>query len=109
MEKSVSKENSDESASPGDTPGSHSAWDGHATTRREFFKSAGGVARSINRVGLYREAAAALGIGLPAETMRTTRLIDGAIWSGLEPEQFAQAAVARAWADPLQSLMEYQS
>lgn len=47
------------------------------------------VARSVNRIDLYREAASALGVAVPATPMRSARLIDGALWTGENPELFA--------------------
>jgi nitrate/nitrite transport system substrate-binding protein len=47
------------------------------------------VAAAVNRVDLYREAAAAVGVPSPAEPTRTARLIDGALWTGRDPERFA--------------------
>ena len=40
------------------------------------------VAREVNRVQLYREAAESTGTPLPAEEMRSSVLIDGAVWDG---------------------------
>jgi len=47
------------------------------------------VARQINRIDLYTEAAGALGIGVPAQAMRSSRLIDGVIWDGSDPKAYA--------------------
>jgi nitrate/nitrite transport system substrate-binding protein len=49
------------------------------------------VATAVNQVALYRDAAGALGIPLPQTAMRSARLLDGAIWSGAAPEQYALA------------------
>lgn len=54
------------------------------------------VSMAVNRIDLYREAAAQAGVAVPAEPMRTSRLIDGAVWSGREPERHAEAYPARA-------------
>ena len=48
-----------------------------------------GVARSIQRIDLYRDAAAALAIATPAEPMRTSRLFDGSVWDGSDPARYA--------------------
>ena len=47
------------------------------------------VAAAVNRIDLYREAAGALGISLPQAPLRSSKLIDGAIWTGESPERFA--------------------
>ena len=47
------------------------------------------VAAAVNRVALYREAAAAVGVPLPASDVRAARLVDGAVWTGADPEQYA--------------------
>jgi nitrate/nitrite transport system substrate-binding protein len=47
------------------------------------------VARAVNRTGLYAEAATQVHASVPASPMRTSRLIDGTIWSGVEPARVA--------------------
>jgi nitrate/nitrite transport system substrate-binding protein len=48
-----------------------------------------GVARRVNRIDLYREAAGQLGIALPdGETRRSTPM-DGRVWDGGEPAGYA--------------------
>jgi len=54
------------------------------------------VSASINQIALYREAAAALGVPLPEAPLRSARLIDGAIWSGMQPERFAMVSAAQS-------------
>ncbi len=53
-----------------------------------------GVATEVNCVGLYSQAAGARGVPLPAEPMRTARLIDGALWTGRDPDKFAPSQAA---------------
>jgi len=48
------------------------------------------VAQSINRLDLYREAAAQLGVAMPGSTMRSSRLIDGRPWDGGHPAGYAR-------------------
>jgi nitrate/nitrite transport system substrate-binding protein len=55
-----------------------------------------GVAAAVNRVDLYREAAGALGVPVPARTLRSARLLDGVIWTGSNPQQYAQGHAVRA-------------
>ena len=47
------------------------------------------VAAAVNQTALYREAASALGIAVPHSTHRTSRLLDGQVWDGRDPEFFA--------------------
>jgi nitrate/nitrite transport system substrate-binding protein len=60
------------------------------------------IAAAVNQVELYREAAGAVGVALPASPVRSARLIDGAIWSGADPARHADAQAIRA--DKLSSL-----
>ena len=47
------------------------------------------VAQKINRVALYKEAATAVKVNLPASPMRSSKLIDGVLWDGKNPEAYA--------------------
>ena len=47
------------------------------------------VAARVNRIALYREAATQVGVLQPAGVMRSARLMDGALWTGEDPERFA--------------------
>lgn len=48
------------------------------------------VARQINRIDVYKQAASAVGnISLPASEMRSSTLIDGKVWDGSNPAQYA--------------------
>lgn len=49
------------------------------------------VASQVNRTGLYAEAAGALQISLPAQAMRSSRLIDGTVWDGSAPQAYADS------------------
>lgn len=57
-----------------------------------------GVARRVQRTGLYAEAAGALGVALPSSPMRRSRLIDGVVWDGHDPAAYADAFRIRALA-----------
>ncbi|QCR35874.1 CmpA/NrtA family ABC transporter substrate-binding protein [Nissabacter sp. SGAir0207] len=48
-----------------------------------------GVAQAINRTAIYRQAASALGISVPAGEMRRSTLIDGKVWDGRDPAGYA--------------------
>ncbi len=48
------------------------------------------VARQVNRIDIYRQAATAVGnVALPASEMRSSTLLDGKIWDGANPAQYA--------------------
>ena len=47
------------------------------------------VAKQINRIELYRQAAAQLNVAVPADAMRSSTLMDGAVWDGKDPEGYA--------------------
>lgn len=47
------------------------------------------VARAVNQIGLYKEAAAMTKTPLPKSDMRSSRLIDGAVWDGSNPKAYA--------------------
>jgi nitrate/nitrite transport system substrate-binding protein len=47
------------------------------------------VAKQINRIGLYKEAAAAAKTALPQSESRTSKLIDGTVWDGSNPKAYA--------------------
>lgn len=54
------------------------------------------VASAINRIDVYRDAAAAIGVGAPQNVMRPARLIDGVEWTGDEPARYAAAFATHA-------------
>ena len=47
------------------------------------------IAREVNQTELYREAAAQLKVSLPASEMRSSRLVDGVVWDGSAPQDYA--------------------
>ncbi|MDF2447101.1 MAG: nitrate transporter periplasmic component [Moraxellaceae bacterium] len=48
-----------------------------------------GVAKQINQVELYKQAAAQLKVAVPASTMRSSTLFDGKVWDGSNPAAYA--------------------
>ncbi|UUN87395.1 CmpA/NrtA family ABC transporter substrate-binding protein [Pseudomonas extremorientalis] len=50
-----------------------------------------GVARQVQQLALYRQAAGALGIPVKAQDMRSSQLIDGKIWDGSNPTEYARS------------------
>lgn len=49
------------------------------------------VAQAVNRVDIYKQAAAQVGVGIPAGDLRSSRLIDGVLWDGRDPRAYAAA------------------
>ncbi|MFZ5523499.1 MAG: CmpA/NrtA family ABC transporter substrate-binding protein [Pseudomonadota bacterium] len=47
------------------------------------------VAKQINRIELYSQAASQLNVAVPADAMRSSRLMDGAVWDGKDPVGYA--------------------
>ena len=48
-----------------------------------------GVAKAINRIDIYKQAAAAAGVNLPKSDMRSHKLMDGVVWDGKDPKKYA--------------------
>jgi nitrate/nitrite transport system substrate-binding protein len=53
------------------------------------------VARKVNQVALYKEAASMAKVGLPKSEMRTSKLMDGVIWDGKDPVKYASSFKVR--------------
>ena len=47
------------------------------------------VAKKVNRIDIYKEAAAMTKTSLPKDPMRTSKLIDGVVWDGKDPKKYA--------------------
>jgi nitrate/nitrite transport system substrate-binding protein len=47
------------------------------------------VAKAINRIDIYKQAATAAGVSLPKGDMRSAKLIDGVVWDGKDPAKYA--------------------
>jgi nitrate/nitrite transport system substrate-binding protein len=54
------------------------------------------VARQINRIDVYRQAATAAGATVPASDMRSARLVDGIVWDGSNPSAYADGFKIKA-------------
>ncbi len=54
------------------------------------------VARAVNQIGLYKEAAALTKTPLPKSDMRGSRLIDGVVWDGANPKAYADGFKVKA-------------
>ena len=47
------------------------------------------IAKKVNRIDIYTEAAGALGISVPKDPMRSSKLMDGVVWDGKNPAAYA--------------------
>jgi nitrate/nitrite transport system substrate-binding protein len=54
------------------------------------------VAKQVNRIDIYKEAAAATKTPVPKELMRTSKLIDGVTWDGKDPKKYASSFKIKA-------------
>lgn len=57
------------------------------------------VARQVQQLGVYREAAGALGLPCPELPMRCSQLIDGIRWDGSDPHGYARSFRLHALGD----------
>lgn len=54
------------------------------------------VAKQINRIDLYKEAASMAKASVPKNVMRTSKLIDGTVWDGKNPKAYAASFKIKA-------------
>lgn len=54
------------------------------------------VAKQINQIELYKQAAAQVKVSVPKDAMRSSRLIDGTVWDGKDPKKYAASFKIRA-------------
>jgi nitrate/nitrite transport system substrate-binding protein len=47
------------------------------------------IAKQVNRIDIYKDAATMTKTPLPKEPMRTSKLIDGVVWDGKDPKRYA--------------------
>jgi nitrate/nitrite transport system substrate-binding protein len=47
------------------------------------------VAKQINQIDLYKDAATAAKVSVPKDAMRSSKLIDGVVWDGKAPDKYA--------------------
>ena len=55
-----------------------------------------GVAKQINQIDLYKEAAAQLKVSVPKDPLRSSKFIDGVVWDGKEPAKYADSFKVKA-------------
>jgi nitrate/nitrite transport system substrate-binding protein len=49
------------------------------------------VARQINKIDIYKQAASAAKVNVPKDAMRTSKLMDGTVWDGKDPKKYADS------------------
>ena len=54
------------------------------------------VAKQINKIDLYKQAAAQVKVSLPKDVMRSAKLFDGTVWDGKDPKKYAASFKIRA-------------
>jgi nitrate/nitrite transport system substrate-binding protein len=54
------------------------------------------VAKSINQIDLYKDAAAMAKVNVPKDVMRTSKLMDGSVWDGKNPKAYAASFKIKA-------------
>ncbi|MDP2795301.1 MAG: CmpA/NrtA family ABC transporter substrate-binding protein [Sulfurisoma sp.] len=54
------------------------------------------VAKKVNRIDIYTQAATAAGVAVPKSDMRSHKLIDGTVWDGKDPKKYAAGFKIRA-------------
>ena len=54
------------------------------------------VARQINQIDLYKQAAAGVKANVPKDAMRASKLVDGIVWDGKDPKKYADSFAVRA-------------
>jgi nitrate/nitrite transport system substrate-binding protein len=47
------------------------------------------VAKKVNQIEMYRQAASMAKVSLPRSEMRSAKLMDGVIWDGKDPVKYA--------------------
>jgi nitrate/nitrite transport system substrate-binding protein len=55
-----------------------------------------GVAKKVNQIALYKEAATLAKVPVPKSEMRSSRLIDGVVWDGRNPKAYADGFKIKA-------------
>jgi nitrate/nitrite transport system substrate-binding protein len=58
-----------------------------------------GIAAHVQQLELYGQAAAAVGVAVPASAMRRSQLIDGKVWDGSDPVAYARSFKLHAMVD----------
>ena len=54
------------------------------------------VAKQVNRIDIYKDAAAMAKVSVPKDSMRSSKLMDGTVWDGKNPAAYAASFKIRA-------------
>ena len=54
------------------------------------------VAKKVNQIELYAQAASQLGVSVPKDPMRSSKLMDGVVWDGKDPAAYAASFKVKA-------------
>lgn len=55
-----------------------------------------GIAKQVNHIDIYKDAAAASKTPVPKDLMRTSKMIDGVVWDGKDPKKYADGFKIKA-------------
>jgi nitrate/nitrite transport system substrate-binding protein len=50
-----------------------------------------GIAKQINQIDIYKQAASAAKVSVPKDVMRSSKLMDGTVWDGKDPKKYADS------------------
>ncbi len=54
------------------------------------------IAKKVNQIELYSQAASQVGVSVPKDPMRSSKLMDGAVWDGKDPKAYAASFKIKA-------------
>ena len=54
------------------------------------------MAKQINQIDIYKQAAAAAKVAVPKDVMRSSKLMDGVVWDGKDPAKYADSFKVKA-------------
>ena len=54
------------------------------------------VAKAVNRIDVYKDAAAMAKVSVPRDVMRSSKLMDGTVWDGKNPAAYAASFKIKA-------------
>ena len=54
------------------------------------------MAKQINQIDIYKQAAVAAKVPVPASPMRSSKLVDGVVWDGKDPARYADSFKVKA-------------
>ena len=54
------------------------------------------IAKQVNRIDIYKQAAAAAKVSLPSSDNRSSKFMDGVVWDGKDPKKYADSFKVRA-------------